>query len=85
MSNSEAIAGAKRRRADVLPASLPPRGISRVEAAAYIGVSPSTFDKLIASGVMPAAKRLLGRTIWDRNQLDVCFDALDDSGANPWD
>ena len=25
-------------RADVLPRSLPPRGLSRVEAAAYIGV-----------------------------------------------
>ena len=29
------------RRADILPLSLPPRGLSRTEAAAYIGVSPS--------------------------------------------
>jgi predicted DNA-binding transcriptional regulator AlpA len=73
------------RRADVLPASLPPRGVSRVQAAAYIGVSPSTFDKLVADNLMPGPKKLRGRTVWDRKRLDECFDALDDGGDNPWD
>ena len=35
------------KRLDVLPLSLPPRGLSREQSAAYIGVSPSTFDKLV--------------------------------------
>jgi predicted DNA-binding transcriptional regulator AlpA len=72
-------------RHESLPASLPPRGLSRVQSAAYIGVSPSTFDKLIADGVMPGPKKVRGRVVWDRKRLDECFDALDDGGANPWD
>ena len=72
-------------RFEQLPASLPPRGLSRIQSAAYIGVSPSTFDKLIADGVMPGPKKVRGRVVWDRKRLDECFDALDDGGANPWD
>jgi predicted DNA-binding transcriptional regulator AlpA len=74
---------------DVLPISLPPRGLSRVEAAAYIGVSPSTFDQLVKDGRMPPAKRINSRTVWDRKQLDAAFDALPDGGRqedrdDPW-
>ncbi|HVV41578.1 MAG TPA: hypothetical protein VHC94_11000 [Nitrobacter sp.] len=64
-------------RAPVLPDSLPPRGLSRVQAAAYVGVSPSHFDKLIRDRVMPPPKRLGGRVVWDLKQLDKAFDALD--------
>jgi len=85
MTDSEAVGCDKRRRADVLPSSLPPRGLSRVQAAAYIGVSPSTFDKMVLAGEMPAPKRIRGRVIWDRKQLDCAFDAFDDGGENPWD
>jgi predicted DNA-binding transcriptional regulator AlpA len=54
-----------------------------VQAAAYIGVSPSHFDKLIRDRLMPPPKRLGGRVVWDRNQLDKAFDALDvDSNQN---
>jgi len=72
-------------RADLLPANCPPRGLSRVEAAAYIGVSPSLFDGLVKDGRMPLPKRVNNRTIWDRRRLDEKFDALDDGGSNPWD
>lgn len=52
-------------------------------AAAYIGVSPSHFDKLIRDHIMPSPKRLGGRVVWDRKQLDKAFDALDaDSNWN---
>jgi predicted DNA-binding transcriptional regulator AlpA len=85
MTDSEAIGSDKRRRADVLPSSLPPRGLSRVQAAAYIGVSPSTFDKMVADGTMPSPKKMRGRVVWDRKRVDWCFDAFDDSGENPWD
>jgi hypothetical protein len=31
----------------------PPRGMSRVEAADYIGVSPTLFDTMVRDGRMP--------------------------------
>ncbi len=73
------------RRSSTLPLSLPPRGLSRVRAAEYIGVSPSTFDKMVAEGKMPAPKRIRGRVVWDRVQVDCAFNAFDDGGENPWD
>jgi predicted DNA-binding transcriptional regulator AlpA len=63
-----------------------PRGLSRNEAADYVGVSPSTFDKLVADGRMPKPKRINSRTVWDKRALDASFDDLPDSGAgNAWD
>ena len=72
---------------NVLPQSLPPRGLSREEAAAYVGISPSLFDALVKDGRMPSPKRINIRTVWDRIQVDAAFAALpgDDSPANPWD
>lgn len=65
------------------------RLLSRVEAAGYVGVSPTTFDKLVRDRIMPQAKRLYSRTLWDVRALDVAIDALpgDDTAAdaNPWD
>jgi predicted DNA-binding transcriptional regulator AlpA len=73
-------------RRDVLPASLPPRGLSRVQAAAYIGVSTTLFDEMVEDGRMPKAKRINARTVWDRKALDLAFDALPDGeDNNPWD
>lgn len=71
------------RRADVLPLSLPPRGLSRTEAAAYIGVSPTLFDKMVNDGRMPRPKQVNARTVWDRRRIDLAFDALEeqDGGA----
>lgn len=64
------------------------RGLSRVEAAGYIGVSPSTFDKMVLAGEMPGPKRVGTRTIWDVRALDLAFDNLpgDDSATdnNSW-
>ena len=69
---------------DVLPPSLPPRGLSREEAAAYIGVSPSKFDEMVKDKRMPAPKRIDRRTVWDRRRLDAAFEALPE-GGNPFD
>ncbi len=62
------------------------RGLSRVEAAIYVGVSPSLFDEMVRDGRMPFPKRINSRSVWDRRRLDNAFDALpeEDSG-NPWD
>ena len=75
-------------RQDVLPSSLAPRGLSRVQAAAYIGVSPSLFDGMVKDGRMPKPMRINARTVWDRIKLDEAFAALSDShrdGDDPWD
>ena len=76
---------ASQRRRDVLPASLPPRGLRRAEAAAYIGVSAGTFDKLVEQGAMPGPKSIMSCKVWDREEVDRAFAALPDtSEANPW-
>lgn len=75
-------------REDVLPSSLAPRGLSRVQAAAYIGVSPSLFDDMVRDGRMPKPMRINSRTVWDRVRLDQAFAALSDEGKegdDPWD
>jgi predicted DNA-binding transcriptional regulator AlpA len=71
----------------VLPDSLPPRGLSRVQAAEYVGVGVTKFDEMVADARMPRPKRIDGRTVWDRVQLDKAFAALpgDDDERNPFD
>jgi hypothetical protein len=72
----------------VLPPSLAPRGICRVGAATYVGISASKFDELVTDGRMPQPKRIDGRKVWDVKALDRAFEALPEDGehtANPWD
>ena len=66
----------KRTRPDILPTSCPPRGLSRLESAAYIGVSPALFDEMVRDGRMPQPKVINSRVVWDRYQLDLAFEAL---------
>jgi hypothetical protein len=75
----------KRGPKNILPLSLPPRGLSREEAAAYIGVSPSLFDILVKDRRMPIPKRINSRVVWDRLKLDVAFEAMDDTDADGTD
>lgn len=65
-------------RIAALPPSLAPRGLSRDESAAYIGVGVTKFDELVADGRMPKPKMIDGRRVWDRLRLDSCFAALPD-------
>lgn len=74
-------------RHDALP---PPhrRGLHRDEAGAYVGVSPTKFDAMVADGRMPKPKQVDGRRIWDVRALDRAFDLLpggDESEHNPFD
>ncbi len=52
------------------------RGYSRLEAAAYVGVSPSKFDQLVSDGRMPKAKQIDKRKVWDIRELDPAFEEL---------
>lgn len=71
----------------VLPMSCPPRGLNRVQSAAYVGVSPSLFDEMVGDHRMPGPKHINARRVWDRAALDEAFTALPDvdGGPNPWD
>ena len=57
------------------------RGLNREEAADYVGVGASLFDRMVADGRMPRPKRIDGRIVWDRYALDDAFAALPDDGA----
>lgn len=60
-----------------LPPTLRPRLISREAAAAYVCVSPTTFDEMVADGTMPRARQVRGRRVaWDVQQLDDAVDKL---------
>lgn len=70
--------------AAALPGCLPPRGLSRGAAAAYIGVGVTLFDEMVADGRMPTPKRINTRTVWDRHLLDEAFAALPSEDADEW-
>ncbi len=52
------------------------RLLSRGEAAAYVGISPVTFDKLVTENLMPPAKRIYSRILWDVRQIDSAIEDL---------
>jgi hypothetical protein len=60
------------------PQTIAPRGLNIHQAAAYWGVSPGTFRKLVRLGLAPAPLNLPGldRNIWDRQALDAAMTAL---------
>lgn len=51
-----------------------PRGLRREDAAKYIGVSPSLFDRLRKEGKVPEPRDLFGLMVWDRSDLDAIFE-----------
>lgn len=65
-----------------------PYGFNREEAAAYVGVSPRTFDKMLSEGKMPVPCVYGSRKIWLRDELEACAKALSREGhteSNPWE
>jgi hypothetical protein len=66
---------------------IPRRGLSRVEAAMYLGISPSKFDQLRQANRIAPAKVLDGRLIFTVERLDEFLDALPDENhetAEDW-
>lgn len=67
-------------------AGLPRRGLSRTEAALYVGIGATKFDQMVADKRMPAPFRIDGRVLWDIRDLDSAVDVLkEDASENPWD
>lgn len=60
----------------------PPRGLSREEAARYVGIGATTFDVLVQDGRMPKPMRLGKRVIWDRLKIEAAFADLDEGREN---
>jgi hypothetical protein len=64
-------------------------GLSRAEAAEYIGVGVTLFDQMVADGRLPKAKLANSRKVWHRERLAEAFaelpeDGQDEETANPW-
>jgi hypothetical protein len=57
-----------------------PRGLSRIDAAAYIGVSPTKFDELRKAGRVSPPRLIDSRLVWDRHDLDRDFEAFPTEG-----
>ena len=71
-----------------LPETLQPIGLSRLEAAAFVGVGGTLFDEMVADGRMPQPKRINSRRIWDRRQIEQAFMDLPIEGQtdrDEWD
>lgn len=66
-----------------LPPNLPPRGLSREEAAEYLGLGVTLFDDLIKQGALPEPVKAGGRVVWDRFALDRAFEAFPKRGSEP--
>ena len=75
------VPAGRQHRSSVLPISLPPRGLSRSQAAAFFGVSPTTFDKVVrACGLRPRVIPPTTCERYDLTELDAAFSALPHAG-----
>ena len=63
----------------------PPRWLRRIEAARWVGMSPSKFDQLVKDGRLPKPKSTDGVVVWDRYHLDGAMELLPDKGLSPND
>jgi predicted DNA-binding transcriptional regulator AlpA len=61
---------------DIRSKTQPRRGLRRVEAVIYVGISDRKFDECVADGIMPKPKRIDGAVVWDMGELDIYFEAL---------
>jgi hypothetical protein len=64
---------------------VPRRGLSRTEAAIYLGISPSKFDELRKANRIAPPKVLDGRLIFTVERLDEFLDSLPDENQTPND
>ena len=56
---------------------LEPAGLSREDAAAYVGIGVDTFSVAVREGRAPAARAISSRrVVWLRKELDAWLDSL---------
>lgn len=74
------------------PYVIPPHdrlGLSRNEAACYIGVSIALFEEMVFDGRMPQPKLINSRKVWSRPSVEKAFAELSEYGQSspprsPW-
>jgi predicted DNA-binding transcriptional regulator AlpA len=72
-------------RRSCLPEGALPRGLSREQAAEYVGIGVTLFDQMVRDRRMPRPKQVNTRKVWDRRALDAAFGALPDDGDDQGD
>lgn len=55
-------------------------GLDRLQAAAAIGVSATTFDALVSQKLMPTPRLINSRKVWDVDELRNAFKCLPKDG-----
>ncbi|MCV9961203.1 helix-turn-helix domain-containing protein [Pararhizobium sp. BT-229] len=58
------------------PYGYPPRGLTAIDAARYLGIGLHLFSEMVKDGRLPRPKCLNSRVVYDRVALDVAFSAL---------
>jgi predicted DNA-binding transcriptional regulator AlpA len=51
-------------------------GMSRAEAAEYVGVGVTLFLEMVADGRMPPPRQINDRTVWARFEIEKAFENL---------
>jgi hypothetical protein len=59
----------------IRPQALPRRGLSREEAAMYLGISASPFNEMRSTDQIESPRQIKGRKLLDIRDLDTAFDA----------
>ena len=77
------------RRADIAAGLPVVFGLDRLQAAASIGVSATTFDVLVSQKTMPTPRLINSRKVWDVDELRIAFKCLPREGeaqeaVNTW-
>lgn len=69
-------------RQSILPTVPVIFGLPEVEAAASIGISQTKFRELVATGVMPTARKIGGKLVYDVDELRLAFKSLPHQGED---
>jgi hypothetical protein len=66
-----------------IAATYAPEGLSRCEAARYVGLGETSFDDAVKAGIMPKARRYphARRYVWLKRELDRALEELPVDGA----
>lgn len=72
-----------RRKAEIASRLPIRRGLEEAEAAIYVGIGTTLFQKLVEGGQMPRPRLLGKRKIWDVDDLDAAFRSLPREGEHP--
>ena len=72
-----------KQRASLVISPLEKIGLSRLEAAGLVGVTPSAWDELVRHGDMPRARRIGAFERWDRREVESAFSNMPHVAEGP--